>query len=378
MRDKLLWDVDDDDEEEDETDDVYNLYPTSTQICEQAMILEGTNMLSMPVVIPSQNKSDISMYPILTEYFGRLQAGQDVMAEQVHIDYLKSSIDIFNFVNTHFKVKQFSSIKAMAISFLLTDGNLLFVTSYASSTSLLAIGTPEFCKSVKKYSKFNENDVLLTWSYNSPSGDTRNVEVKINEPLPIFDEYYPFIEGGVEAFFDNYMKASAPILIFIGEPGTGKTSLLRHFIYSRKLPSEVTFDTSLMAMDSYYIDYLTSEDSKLLVIEDADLLLSSRDSSQNETMSKLLNVSDGLVNLVNKKIIFTTNLSNVKSIDYALTRPGRCYEVIKFRPLTADETRKACAKAGINKEIADGKEYNLSQIFNDQKFTKLPQIGFRG
>jgi ATP-dependent 26S proteasome regulatory subunit len=42
-------------------------------------------------------------------------------------------------------------------------------------------------------------------------------------------------------------------------------------------------------------------------------------------MSRFLNISDGLIKLPNKKLVFTTNVTNFENIDSALLRPGRCF-----------------------------------------------------
>jgi hypothetical protein len=49
-------------------------------------------------------------------------------------------------------------------------------------------------------------------------------------------------------------------------------------------------------------------------------------------------IADGVVRAQNRKIIFTTNLPNIGSIDDALLRPGRCFAAIQLRPLVRTES----------------------------------------
>ena len=49
-------------------------------------------------------------------------------------------------------------------------------------------------------------------------------------------------------------------------------------------------------------------------------------------------IADGVVRAQNRKIIFTTNLPNIGSIDDALLRPGRCFATVQMRPLVRTET----------------------------------------
>jgi len=83
------------------------------------------------------------------------------------------------------------------------------------------------------------------------------------------------------------------------------------------------------------------------VVEDADILLTDRKHEGNKTMAKLLNVSDGLVKVANKKVIFTANLKTKREIDPALTRAGRCFDVVNFRDLTKAEAKLAAEVSGI-------------------------------
>ena len=76
-----------------------------------------------------------------------------------------------------------------------------------------------------------------------------------------------------------------------------------------------------------FINFFEDITSNILLIEDADTYVKSRESG-NELIKRFLNVADGISSDVNKKIVFSTNLPNIKDIDSALIRPGRCFEVL--------------------------------------------------
>lgn len=233
--------------------------------------------------------------------------------------------------------------------------------------SITAIGEPEWVRSFKKNHRvIKEGKVFIAWYYAGSHGMVAK-EFEIEKPLPVYDEYYPYVEGGIENYIDNYLNSNSSILIMIGEPGTGKTSLIRHMLYSRKLQAQLTFDEKVMAMENYYIDYAASSKYNLMIIEDADLLLESRRSAANKLMSRLLNISDGLVKLDRKKMIFTTNLSNVNMIDPALIRSGRCYDVLQFHGLTNAQAAAAANKAGIELATNGRKEVTLAEVFSKSK-----------
>lgn len=86
----------------------------------------------------------------------------------------------------------------------------------------------------------------------------------------------------------------------------------------------------------------------IIVIEDGDELIAPRNQGNgNMLMAELLNETDGIGSNYTRKLIITTNLTNTKSIDEALLRPGRCYEAVFCRLLTPDEAIAARAAAGL-------------------------------
>lgn len=256
------------------------------------------------------------------------------------------------------------------------DYNFIRIAEHSNSKVWMNVtGTVDWIKKIRKFKEKTEDKVFIDWSYTS-GGGMKTVEIELADVNKICQEYYPFINEDPHAYFKRYLDSTAPVLVLIGDPGTGKTSFIRAMIDKYKMRTSVTFDENVMGQDSYYIDYLTSDEQELMVIEDADLLLTSRDSDQNKTMAKLLNISDGIVKLVRKKIIFSTNLSNLNRIDHALTRPGRCFDVINFRALNRIEAEAAASKAGKTLP-SEGSEFHLSEIFNgklDKPVSK--KIGF--
>lgn len=197
----------------------------------------------------------------------------------------------------------------------------------------------------------------------------------ITQPTMSKDEYYPFIKPDLKTFYEDYIASTASILILLGPPGTGKTSFIRNMIYQYGMNTDLSYDDSILGSDDFFISFLTNKDSDLLVIEDADLLLTSREHDGNQVMSKLLNVSDGLIKIFSKKVIFTANITDINKIDDALLRPGRCFDVIDFRKLTRDEAKVAANAAGVpSYEYAS--ETALSEVFNGQNHFKK-RFGFR-
>lgn len=190
-------------------------------------------------------------------------------------------------------------------------------------------------------------------------------------------ELYPDLVGGPKKFISDYLESNESILLLCGEPGTGKTTLLRHMICDNKMSAHVCYDESLMNNDEIFQNFLLGSDGDILIIEDADTLLTSRERSGNTLMSRFLNVSDGLIKLPNKKIVFTTNISDFGRIDPALLRPGRCYGVLHTRPLNLEEAQAASRVCGFPCPT-ERREYTLADLFNQGRsgLNAIRRIGY--
>ena len=202
----------------------------------------------------------------------------------------------------------------------------------------------------------------IAWFFKGGSGiDEATFPVKQYNTL--MDEAYPFIPN-VNAWIDRFINSKSNVLILNGPMGTGKSSLIGHMINRGKFVTMTAFDEKIMKDDYLYTSFI-SQDYNLMVLEDSDLLLLGRQEKDNDTMSKLLNVSEGIIDTQNKKIIFTANLGNIKDVDQALLRPGRCFDVVEFRDLTLDEANVVRAKIG-KKSFEKNRTYSLAQIYQTE------------
>lgn len=213
---------------------------------------------------------------------------------------------------------------------------------------------------------FDKSFTRVNWYYKDSHG-VDGCSLYIEHDNNVKNEYYPWLPKGVDAFIEEYLNSKSSVLVMYGPPGTGKTSFLKHLLCSRKLNAAVSYDEEVLSDDRFFIDFLTSEENDALIIEDADLLLTSRESDQNKIMSKFLNVSDGIVKVNSKKMIFTTNISQLSKVDQALLRKGRCFSAIEFRKLTQTEAMIAAKAANQpDRDWGQKNEWSLAEIFNSE------------
>jgi SpoVK/Ycf46/Vps4 family AAA+-type ATPase len=121
-----------------------------------------------------------------------------------------------------------------------------------------------------------------------------------------------------------------------------------------------TTDKNVIESDHIFID-LFSDSVNCLILEDIDFNLRARKEG-NTAMYKLLAASDGLITNSNRKIIVSTNLENENRIDSAFIRPGRCFDILKFRPLDLEESNLLLGKWGITKELTKD-DYTLGELY---------------
>ncbi len=187
-------------------------------------------------------------------------------------------------------------------------------------------------------------------------------------------EFYPDINDSTpHAYLQRFLSSDASVLMMHGMPGTGKTTLLRHLIVDHQLQADIVYDEQLMDKDDIFQSFIFGK-SSLLIIEDADNILIARETN-NSMMARFLNVSDGLIKLPNKKLIFTTNLTDFGRVDPALIRQGRCFDVLHTRALEYEEAVDACRVSNLPIPL-EQKSYTLAELFSQQANRSLRKVGF--
>jgi len=248
--------------------------------------------------------------------------------------------------------------------------------------------------------KSNKCNINVRWYYMQSNNrlDYTVIPETINET--VLQQSYPYINN-FEKYIQSYLSSPEPVLVLVGEPGTGKTKALRHIIreISSKIldkkateyathygdPYEVednftptfsyTNDSKAMKSDEMFVDFIGDGNIYGMIMEDMDETLKPRQEG-NSVMSKLLSSSDGFITNYNKKMILTSNLANINNIDSAFKRPGRCYGVIKTRKLTgieAVELIKAISPDSNFETMIDIRgEYTVADIYKLARESALP------
>lgn len=256
-------------------------------------------------------------------------------------------------------ILEFSDSNGMIV----TDGNNIIRYNVNSNTITVTLhGDEVFNDNAGKIllSNFEEVTSYIEWIYSS-NGDAINVPLNI-ERLPV-DEMYPFLKDEkLTDYYDRFLDSNANILLLIGPPGTGKTTFIRGLLAHTNTSAIVTYDAAILEKDYLFARFIEDE-TGVMVLEDSDNFLKAR-SDGNTMMHRFLNVGDGLVTTKGKKLIFSTNLPSIRDVDPALIRPGRCFDVLSFDQLNAEQAEKLANRLGVSYETKPDGKYSIAEVFN--------------
>jgi hypothetical protein len=236
-------------------------------------------------------------------------------------------------------------------STLLLDGSGVFVSAQGRrKTSYSSVAFEIWAESLQRLEdvrghllrivgeqRVREEIFSIDWHFWTSHSGLSNVTFDELADPPLLDEAYPMLGESVASFIHRYLQSLETVLVLQGPPGTGKTRLVRAILaaLSRRKGDSAkilyTADRRTLDNDEIFVEFITGAHDAF-VVEDADHVLSAR-SNGNADLHRFLAVADGVVRALGRKIVFTTNLSNLGDIDEALLRPGRCFSVVRTRAL---------------------------------------------
>jgi len=181
-----------------------------------------------------------------------------------------------------------------------------------------------------------KNNKEISFIVNHTSGSLTTKELEIKKPRIDFETHYnsDFIEIHKSIVKNCRKTGTKGLYLFHGQPGTGKSTYIKYLIHCQN--KQVIFLSPKMASnldDIHLTNFLLDNPNCILVIEDAEEIIISRDNHQNTRLSFLLNLTDGLLSeSLGIQVIATFN-TDLKNIDKALLRKGRLTTLYEFKPL---------------------------------------------
>ena len=171
-------------------------------------------------------------------------------------------------------------------------------------------------------------------------------------------------------------KNETGLVLMYGEPGTGKSSVIKNLISKYPETEFVFVDGSLLANvpNNLLVSYFIENVNTVFILEDCEKVLMSREEGYNPVINTLLNVTDGIIgDVLGIKLICTFNTS-LSKIDKALLRKGRLSVKYEFKKLKANKVSKI-----LGREVKE--DMNLADIYNidnenDFSKTEKKKVGF--
>lgn len=219
-----------------------------------------------------------------------------------------------------------------------------------------------------------------------------------NLTCPTWDKVKKNYPGNYEKL-NTLMKMKNPfeqgqIILWHGVPGTGKTFALRALFQEwDRIHVDVVVDPERFFNDAEYLHEVifsidTDEDEDdpgewelktiakrtkeikprnkgiLLVLEDAaDYILASSRGPKSAPIGRLLNLTDGLIGQGIKLMVLITTNEKLGTIDPAVSRPGRCLQVLEFPKFTQEQSRKWLTDQKAFEKVGDGSAGTLADLY---------------
>ena len=204
-----------------------------------------------------------------------------------------------------------------------------------------------------------DEDEVTTWHATAMGGGKRSTHRIPAQPWPEIERNYPSI---VRSQLNELVSrrgvspGEGRLILFHGEPGTGKTTAVRALIHewANWCEAHLIADPDRMFNDGeYLVSVLQSQEGrtaptvdrpsveakwKLIVAEDADAYLrSTARSDAGAALGRLLNTTDGLLGQSAKALILLSTNEELTRLHPALIRPGRCLSRLEFVRFSREE-----------------------------------------
>lgn len=282
-----------------------------------------------------------------------------------------------------------------ALAHIIRQGDTVHLRLAAQDEQTLNAAEQQLRSELPESAESADDEVPLEFTYWHDQGGIRLTTRTAGAPAlrDIADNYPVTVRTSLNGLTESFTPGfGGRLLLWHGPPGTGKTWALRAIAREWRdwcTLRYVTDSERLLREPAYLADLLhlhtstrsDSESWRLIVLEDAGELLAA-DAKQHagQGLSRLLNVVDGLLGESSRALFLVTTNENLSSFHPAVTRPGRCAQILQFGPLPVEESNEWLQTHGSEESVEV--PATLAELFairdqTDLRPARRAPVGFR-
>ena len=282
-----------------------------------------------------------------------------------------------------YSIRIYELFEKIYFSFDVTTDKIRLEILYHKKVEIIDSLIKECTEKLKPYEYREKNKIGFNLFMNNGGPYLHFNEIPDKYIISIEDNYNDdFVEEN-KLIINSLKEGGTSLCLFHGDPGCGKTHYIRYLIAElcKENKKVIYFPNEHIHFlsDPSFLHFFKDHKKSIIVIEDAEEILTSRELSlSNRGISNLLNLTDGLMgDFLELKFVCTFNTA-IDKIDKALLRKGRITTNYRFKKLNVDKSNKLLEKLGkvhiTKEEMTLAEIYNLEQKDNSEK--KERKIGF--
>ncbi|HAV77341.1 MAG TPA: ATPase [Anaerolineae bacterium] len=316
---------------------------------------------TVDAVLKTINLSTFSFEPVLKEWrTGEEKKQEDLLFDEYAYEFL------FRSSSSRMLIQIICHHRSLEVTFIYDVNDTaseawLLETTRNLQNTYRTVDKPKFKVLIAQDGMFSTEEVE-TSDFDS---------ININE---LYNDDFASVDESISA---SIPKNESGMILLHGEPGTGKTTYIKHLISRFKDKRFIFIQNDFVRelLKPSFIAFLLQNKDAILIIEDAEKVVVARENSTDESVvSTLLQLTDGLFSdFLNIKIVCTFN-TNLDRIDKALLRKGRMIAKYNFTPLSSEKTAALAKKLGYEEVTGS---LTLADIFGYDKenFNKSTKKG---
>lgn len=230
------------------------------------------------------------------------------------------------------------------------------------------------------------DQVAVTFWANNPRGP---MQIRRNLDAPTWDDITANYTRATREQLERLMFSFTPgrggqLILWAGKPGTGKTTAVRalarewrdwaevHYITDpdKFFGAEADYMLSVLLDESVPISYSPDDGTppperwRILLLEDAgELLQADARERTGQGLSRFLNAVDGLIGQGLRVLVLVTTNEDVRKLNPAVARPGRCAANVDFGMLDGVEANEWLDAHGGGERPAGQAMATLADLF---------------